>query len=132
MMLIGQALQHDLDFLRVIHTNIVDSAILTTITLEPESNMHWELEDWGKLKSEEGEKRLKERKKEKEKKEKEKKEKEKKEKEKKEKEKKEKEKKEKEKKEKEKNHDILADESQVTRWSEIAKDCGWPHPDNRI
>lgn len=43
MMLIGQALQHDLDFLRVIHTNIVDSAILTTITLEPESNMRWGL-----------------------------------------------------------------------------------------
>lgn len=42
-MLVGQALQHDLHFLRVIHTNIVDSAILTTATLEPESNMRWGL-----------------------------------------------------------------------------------------
>lgn len=41
--LVGHALQHDLDVLRIIHTNVVDSAILTKNALGPESRRRWGL-----------------------------------------------------------------------------------------
>lgn len=41
--LIGHALQHDLDVLRMIHTNVVDSSILTKNALGPESHLRWGL-----------------------------------------------------------------------------------------
>lgn len=41
--LVGQALQHDLEVLRMIHTNVVDSAILTKNALCSEFNRHWGL-----------------------------------------------------------------------------------------
>lgn len=41
--LVGHALQHDLDVLRMIHTNVVDSAILTKNALGPESHRSWGL-----------------------------------------------------------------------------------------
>lgn len=58
------------------------------------------MKHWGKLKIEEGEKNLEERKKEK------------------------------EKKQKQKKHDTSDDESEIVRWLDITEDCGLPHPDS--
>lgn len=41
--LVGHALHHDLDVLRIIHTNVVDSAILTANALGPDIHRSWGL-----------------------------------------------------------------------------------------
>lgn len=170
--LVGQSLHHDLDVLRIIHTNVVDSAILTANALGPGTNRVWglkslcdellgieiqnkgrqghdcledalaarevvlwccrhpqELENWGKVKREEEEKKMEERRKAQEERN------------------REKEKKKEEEKEKEKEKetekkppfkssrsntrdesigDISNDEIEVLHWSDIAGDMGWP------
>ncbi|KAL1855595.1 hypothetical protein Plec18170_004317 [Paecilomyces lecythidis] len=41
--LIGQSLNHDLDVLRVVHFNIIDTAIVTQMAVGPECNRRWGL-----------------------------------------------------------------------------------------